>query len=73
MRLDPQIPTQIETLREQLAQQLARRGPDDPFVEHLRWQIAGLERQLRRLDGADGVSDRASSTGMSREPGTPLA
>jgi hypothetical protein len=55
----PKVPSQLDMLRTQLAQQLACRGPDDPYVEHLRWQIACLERQLRRLDGAQGDRERA--------------
>ena len=39
--------TQITLLREQLARHLQTRGADDPQVEHLRWQIASLERQDR--------------------------
>jgi hypothetical protein len=47
------MPTQIDQLREQLAHSIAIRGADDPRVEHLRWQIASLERQARwRADAA---------------------
>jgi hypothetical protein len=59
---DPQAPSQLDVLRAQLAQQLARRGPDDPYVEHLRWQIGCLERQLRRLDGVP--ENRLRAPGM---------
>ena len=41
------------------------RGADDPQVEHLRWQIASLERQARwREDAAGmfGTAHRAAST-----------
>jgi hypothetical protein len=47
--------TQITLLREQLARQLATRGGDDPQVEHLRWQIASLERQARWREDAAGM------------------
>jgi hypothetical protein len=50
--LNPSLTAQLGAMREQLSQQLARRGPDDPFVEHLRWQIGCLERRLRHP--ADG-------------------
>jgi hypothetical protein len=47
--------TQITLLREQLARQLADRGADDPQVAHLRWQIASLERQARRIEDSAGM------------------
>jgi hypothetical protein len=47
--------TQIDLLREQLAQSIAVRGADDPRVEHLRWQIASLERQARWREDAAGM------------------
>jgi len=49
------MPTQIALLREQLARQVALRGPNDPQVEHLRWQIASLERQARWHQDAAGM------------------
>jgi hypothetical protein len=49
------ITAQLGALRDQLSQQLARRGPDDPFVEHLRWQIRCLERRLRHVDDRTGM------------------
>ncbi|MFN9775186.1 MAG: hypothetical protein ACK54X_21495 [Burkholderiales bacterium] len=57
--------TQITLLREQLARHIQARGVDDPQVEHLRWQIASLERQARwREDAAGmfGTAHRAAST-----------
>jgi hypothetical protein len=51
--------TQITVLREQLRQRVAERGAQDPEVEHLRWQIASLERQARW---------RATSAGMFGAP-----
>jgi len=47
--------TQIDLLREQLASQIALRGADNPQIEHLRWQIASLERQARLREGAAGM------------------
>jgi hypothetical protein len=47
--------TQITLLREQLARQLATRDADDLQVEHLRWQIASLERQTRCREDAAGM------------------
>jgi hypothetical protein len=49
------MPTQITLLREQLARQLAQHGADDPRVEHLRWQIASLERQARWRQESAGM------------------
>jgi len=49
------MPTQIAQLREQLARQIALRGANDPQVEHLRWQIASLERQARWHCDAAGM------------------
>jgi hypothetical protein len=49
------MPTQIAQLREQLARQIAQRGANDPQVEHLRWQIASLERQARWHRDAAGM------------------
>jgi hypothetical protein len=54
------ITAQLGALRDQLSQQLARRGPDDPFVEHLRWQIRCLERRLRPVDERGGMLDLPS-------------
>jgi hypothetical protein len=45
----------IDLLREQLARRIAQRGPDDPQVEYLRWQIASLERQARWRRQAAGM------------------
>ena len=47
--------TQITLLREQLARHIRTRGADDPQVEHLRWQIASLERQARWREDAAGM------------------
>ena len=47
--------TQITLLREQLARHIETRGADDPQVEHLRWQIASLERQARWREDAAGM------------------
>ncbi len=47
--------TQITLLREQLARQIQVRGADDPQVEHLRWQIASLERQARWREDSAGM------------------
>jgi len=47
--------TQIDLLRKQLASQIALRGADNPQIEHLRWQIASLERQARLREGAAGM------------------
>jgi hypothetical protein len=47
--------TQITVLREQLARHVATRSADDPQVEHLRWQIASLERQARWREDAAGM------------------
>jgi hypothetical protein len=45
--------TQTTLLREQLARQLATGDAGAPQIEHLRWQIASLERQTRwREDSA---------------------
>lgn len=64
------IASQIEILREQLSQQLARRGAEDPYVEHLRWQIASLERQARRQDAAaDGPAAQPIRAGGDRSTG----
>jgi hypothetical protein len=49
------MPTQIPLLREQLARQIAQYGADHPRVEHLRWQIASLERQARWREDAAGM------------------
>jgi len=49
------MPTQIALLREQLARHIAQRGTDDPRVEHLRWQLASLERQARWRENAAGM------------------
>jgi hypothetical protein len=47
--------TQITLLREQLARLIQMRGADDPQVEHLRWQIASLERQARWREDSAGM------------------
>jgi len=47
--------TQITLLREQLARHVAMRAADDPQIEHLRWQIASLERQARWREDAAGM------------------
>jgi hypothetical protein len=47
--------TQINLLREQLARHVATRSADDPQVEHLRWQLASLERQARWREAAAGM------------------
>ncbi|MFM1988936.1 MAG: hypothetical protein RJA99_1893 [Pseudomonadota bacterium] len=47
--------TQIELLRAQLARHLALQGSEDPQVQHLRWQIASLERQARWREDAAGM------------------
>jgi hypothetical protein len=47
--------TQITLLREQLARHIRSRSADDPQVEHLRWQIASLERQARWREDAAGM------------------
>ncbi|MEI7446642.1 MAG: hypothetical protein WCK28_17260 [Burkholderiales bacterium] len=47
--------TQIELLRAQLARHLALQGSDDPQVQHLRWQIASLERQARWREDSAGM------------------
>jgi hypothetical protein len=49
------MPTQIPLLREQLARQIAQYGADHPRVEHLRWQIASLERQARWRQESAGM------------------
>jgi hypothetical protein len=58
----PPITAQLGALRDQLSQQLTRRGPEDPFVEHLRWQICCLERRMRRLDDRAQGDDLRSAT-----------
>lgn len=47
--------TQLELLRAQLARHLALQGSEDPQVQHLRWQIASLERQARWREDAAGM------------------
>jgi hypothetical protein len=64
------IRSQIEDLREQLSQQVARHGSDDPFVEHLRWQIASLERQMRR-SGSDAAAAGSPARRLRRSGDTP--
>jgi hypothetical protein len=59
--------TQITRLREQLDRQIQTRGADDPQVEHLRWQIASLERQARWR------ADAAGMFGTPRRPVDPSA
>jgi hypothetical protein len=54
--------TQIDLLREQLASQIALRGANHPQIEHLRWQIASLERQARLREGAAGMFGVARRT-----------
>jgi hypothetical protein len=64
--------TQIALLREELARQIRTRGVDDPQVEHLRWQIASLERQARWREHASGMFgaprrlDEIATTGRTR-------
>jgi hypothetical protein len=65
--------TQITLLREQLARLIQMRGADDPQVEHLRWQIASLERQARWREDAAGMfgtarraAEPAPGTGRAR-------
>jgi hypothetical protein len=64
--------TQIALLREELARQIRTRGADDPQVEHLRWQIASLERQARWREDASGMFgaprrlDDVAATGRTR-------
>lgn len=53
-RMD-RMASQIDLLREQLARRITQRGADDPQVEHLRWQIASLERQARWRRHAAGM------------------
>ena len=72
------MPTHIETLRQQLARQLAQRGADDPQVAHLRWQIVSLERQARcgpgsaaAPTGGDAPDARRESTDERGEPADP--
>jgi hypothetical protein len=55
--------TQITLLRQQLAQQILTRGVDDPQVEHLRWQIASLERQERWREDSAGMLGAPSRAG----------
>ena len=38
----------IRTLREELARHVSERSTDSPRVEHLRWQLASVERLARR-------------------------
>lgn len=38
------MPSQLEDLKEQLAKSEARSGPDNPFVQGLKAQIARLEK-----------------------------
>jgi len=38
----------IRTLREELARHVSERRMDSPRVEHLRWQLASVERVARR-------------------------
>ena len=62
--------TQIALLREQLASQIALRGADHPQIEHLRWQIASLERQARLREGAAGMFGvRQHADGPDRDRG----
>jgi hypothetical protein len=66
--------TQINLLREQLARQVALHGADDPRVEHLRWQIASLERQARWREDASGMfgtPPQASAQASPLEAGRP--
>lgn len=49
------MPTQIALLREQLARHVAQNGAAAPQVEHLRWQIASLERQAHWRQHAGGM------------------
>ena len=60
------MPTHIETLRQQLARQLAQRGADDPQVAHLRWQIVSLERQARWRATSAGMFGSAGKPGTGR-------
>lgn len=63
--------TQIALLRAQLASQIALHGADAPQIEHLRWQIASLERQARLREGAAGmfgVPRRAEEPERERPP-----
>jgi hypothetical protein len=61
--------TQITLLREQLAQQVATRGAGDPQVEHLRWQIASLERQARWREQAAGMFGAPTRAPVTRTTG----
>jgi hypothetical protein len=63
------MPTQIALLREQLARHIAQRGTDDPRVEHLRWQLASLERQARWREDAAGMFG-APQRAAAAPPGT---
>ena len=58
--------TQITLLREQLAHHVATCGADDPQVEHLRWQIASLERQARWREDAAGMFGTPGRVPMQR-------
>ncbi|HMS79275.1 MAG TPA: hypothetical protein PKC20_07045 [Burkholderiaceae bacterium] len=60
--------TQITLLREQLARHLQTRGADDPQVEHLRWQIASLERQDRWREDAAGMFGTPRRRAEAAEP-----
>jgi hypothetical protein len=49
------MPTQIALLRKQLARHVAQNGATTPQVEHLRWQLASLERQAHWREHAGGM------------------
>jgi hypothetical protein len=57
--------SQIDLLREQLARLLHGCSHDDPRIEHLRWQIASLERQAHwRRESAGMFGGHAGGLGL---------
>lgn len=61
--------TQITLLREQLARHVATHDAYDPQIEHLRWQIASLERQARWREHAAGMFGTPTRAPVTRTTG----
>lgn len=51
------MPDPIESLRAELTRLIASPGTDTPQIEHLRWQLASLQRQAHRPSAEEAEPD----------------
>ena len=52
------MPDPIEALRAELTRLIASPGSEAPQIEHLRWQLASLQRQAHRPCAQEAESGR---------------